>query len=315
MMANDFKNSVRRWAETEYFDQVGFTRIEPLPGTISDSFSRWIEKRFYGKMDWMERTAGLRLDPRMYFPEVKSMIVFLHSYHHRIPEEMENLPVRIASYAHGKDYHYVLKKKMRRLTGKISDVTGAFNYRFSIDSAPVLERFWAQKAGLGWQGKNSMLISPRLGSRNFISIILTDLDIEPDPPFTRDLCGICERCVSGCPTAAIMPDRTVNSNHCISYLTIEHKGRFDPSLPETAPWIFGCDACQDVCPWNRFSRETKELRFHPAYSADKIKDLINHPSESKFSGCFAGTAVKRAGAVHFRYVSERISRFPVRKGN
>ncbi|MCK5076732.1 MAG: tRNA epoxyqueuosine(34) reductase QueG [Calditrichia bacterium] len=301
------KEKIKNWAAEEKFNAVGFTQIGEIPANVKDHFIKWKGSGYAGDMDWFNKTINERLKVEKYFPEAKNAIVFLHSYYHQVSDEWEKEKFKIASYAHGKDYHKLLRKKTGRIAQKMQNEFGKFEYKISVDSSPVLERYWAQKAGLGWIGKNSMLISPQIGSYTFIAVLLTNLEIEPDTSFIKDYCGNCNKCVEACPTGAILPDKIIDSNKCLSYLTIEHKKEIAVDLlDKVKPWLFGCDVCLNVCPWNTKAVETKELRFHQSYSTGEIKDLINDFSETKFNDCFAGTPIRRAGAQHFIYIADLI---------
>lgn len=223
----------------------------------------------HGSMHYMERYFDLRIDPRKLVPDAKSVITLLLNY---FPAETQSdATVKISKYAYGKDYHEVIRKKLNTLIGLLKKNIGEFHGRGFVDSAPVLERTWAQRSGLGWVGKNGNLINKQMGSFFFIATLITDLDLEADEMFTNDYCGTCTRCIDACPTGAILPGKIVDGSRCISYFTIElkellipgeMKGQFDN-------WMFGCDICQDVCPWNRFSKPTGEIEFTP------IPEILN----------------------------------------
>ena len=205
-----------------------------------------------------ETSRQRRADPHLILPECKSILVLGTPYNPPLPEG-EGLGVRgkIASYAHGTDYHLVLPVRMKQLVAFIEAQVGApIPNRWYADTGPILERDLAQQASLGWIGKNTCLINPRMGSTFFLSEILLGLELDPDPPFVTDQCGTCTRCLDACPTHCILPDRTLDARRCISYLTIELKDNIPEDLrPLMGNWVFGCDVCQQVCPWNRFSQE------------------------------------------------------------
>ncbi len=277
------------------FDAVGIARAEFLED-YAPILENWLDKGYHGKMTYMENHFDKRLDPRKLEPGTKSIIVLLHNY---FPEQTQpDDTYKISKYAYGKDYHFILKNKMRKLVAEIQEKTGEFQYRIFTDSAPVLERQWAQRAGLGWIGKNSLLLQPRKGSFYFIAEILTDLELEYDTPATFDRCGRCTRCINACPTEAILPDRTINASQCISYLTIELKDEILPAEFENRmnDWIFGCDVCQDVCPWNRnpLPHNEPDFRPHPDLLSLTKKDWENL-TLPVFNELFRKSAVKRTG--------------------
>lgn len=255
----------------------------------------WLNKGYHGKMQYMENHFDLRVDPRKLVPGARSVITLLMNY---FPEG-KAVPgaVRIASYAWGKDYHDVIRVKLKTLLEKLRTETGEVQGRGFVDSAPVLERSWAQRSGLGWIGKNGNLIHKQAGSFFFIATLITDLELDYDDPIAKDYCGRCTRCLDACPTGAILPDKTIDGSRCISYFTIELK---DAMLPEEMRgkfdnWMFGCDTCQDVCPWNRFSVPNNEPDFTP------IPGLLNMTvaewrsmSEERFRECFRHSPLKRA---------------------
>lgn len=217
----------------------------------------------HGAMGYMERYFDLRVDPTRLVPGAKSVITLLKNYYPS--HEQDNESPRISKYAFGKDYHEVIRGRMNEFLQLIQENIGEVNGRGFVDSAPVLERSWAQRSGLGWVGKNGNLINKQSGSFFFIATLITDLSLDYDDPFAKDYCGSCTRCIDACPTGAILPGKVVNGSQCISYFTIELKemlipaemnGKFDK-------WAFGCDTCQDVCPWNRFSKPNNESEFAP----------------------------------------------------
>jgi epoxyqueuosine reductase len=243
------------------FSSVGIAKAEVLTEERSH-MSQWLSNGFHGEMSYMENYFDKRLDPTLLVPGAQSVIVLSHNY---FPEsKLPDDAYAIARYAYGEDYHTVLKDKMQVLVQFIESHIGAFKGRIFTDSAPVLERAWAIKAGLGWQGKNTLLIQKGKGSYFFLAEIILDLDLAYDVPFTTDHCGTCTRCIDACPTQAILPDKILDARKCISYLTIESKSE----IPETfqnqwQDWIFGCDICQEVCPWNHFALPHNEPKFQP----------------------------------------------------
>ncbi|MDX1956205.1 MAG: tRNA epoxyqueuosine(34) reductase QueG [Chitinophagaceae bacterium] len=276
------------------FDHCGIAKAEALEEDAR-RLEKWLAKGMHGGMAYMENHFDLRTDPRKLVPGARSVITLLLNY---FPEKEQNPSApQISKYAYGKDYHEVIRAKLKDLLAMIRERVGEINGRGFVDSAPVLERSWAQKSGLGWIGKNGNLITRSGGSFFFIATLITDIDLEPDDPFARDYCGTCNKCVESCPTEAILPDKTINGSQCISYFTIELK---DQLIPEEMKgkfdnWMFGCDTCQDVCPWNRFSTPTLEGAFHP------LPAVLNFTSaewealsEDAFKNIFRDSPLKRA---------------------
>ena len=260
---------------------------------------KWLNKGMQGKMGYMENHFDLRVDPTKLVPGAKSVITFLMNYYPK-EQQMQDVP-KIARYAWGEDYHEVIRAKLKTILSKIEEKTGEINGRGFVDSAPVLERAWALRSGLGWVGKNGNLITKSTGSYFFIATLITDLVLEYDDPYFKDYCGSCNRCVEACPTDAILPNKIVDGSKCISYFTIELK---DAIIPEEmkgkfGDWMFGCDVCQEVCPWNRFAIPHEEEKFKPiaeileynikdweAITEESFKKIFKHSplKRSKFSG-------------------------------
>jgi epoxyqueuosine reductase len=244
------------------FDYCGIAKAEKLEEDAR-RLEQWLNKGLQGKMRYMENYFDLRIDPAKLVPGAKSVITLLLNYY---PEQaqQEGTP-KIAKYAYGKDYHEVIREKLNSLLLQLKAEIGEIHGRGFVDSAPVLERAWAQKSGLGWIGKNGNLINNKSGSYFFIATLITDLELEYDSPLNKDYCGTCTRCIGHCPTEAILPNKVIDGSRCISYYTIELKDALIPSNMEGKfdNWMFGCDVCQDVCPWNRFSKPTNEISFSP----------------------------------------------------
>jgi epoxyqueuosine reductase len=245
-------DQVRRAARDLGFEKVGVARLDPLDE--GPHLAEWLERQYHGSMGYMARRTAERLDPRQYLPGARSMVVVAKNYF----TPGEGAP--ISRYAWGGDYHQVLQDRLRELAASI-ERTGA-RARACVDTAPVLEKAWAVRAGLGWQGKHSNLMTRELSSWVFLGEVITDAELEPDAPFEKDHCGTCTRCIDLCPTRAIVAPYVVDSNRCIAYLTIEHRGPIPRELrPQMGNLIFGCDICQDVCPWNKFAQTTPEAAF------------------------------------------------------
>lgn len=253
---------------------------------------QWLRQGRQGSMAYMERHFDLRLDPTKLVPGARSVISLAYNYHTE-PRQQDPEAPKLSTYAYGRDYHKVLRKRLKPLMAFIGEQFGEVALRAFVDSAPVLEKAWAEKAGIGWRGKHTNVIRQGSGSWFFLCELITDLELEPDPPAT-DHCGTCRRCIDACPTDAITP-YGVDGSRCISYLTIELKG----SIPEEFAgkmegWTFGCDICQEVCPWNRFATPHHEPEFGPraelmGLSADEWHGM----TEVVFDRLFEGSAVKR----------------------
>jgi epoxyqueuosine reductase len=240
------------------FDLVGIARLGPAE--TARAFDEWLERGYAGEMDYMPRTAEKRRDSRLPFPTAKSAIVVGLDYGGREPSGP------VARYARGDDYHDVLLERLQLLHARVDAIVGAsVAGKAYVDTGPILERDLARRAGLGWFGKNTMLINPKRGSFLFLGELLLDLELEPDAPFASDHCGTCRACIEACPTGAIVEERVLDSNRCISYLTIELKGEIPAEWHDAiGEMIYGCDVCQDVCPWNvRFARDLREPAFRP----------------------------------------------------
>jgi len=255
----------------------------------------WLNRSYQGKMGYMENHFDKRLDPRILVPGAKSVVSLLLNYYPEANQQNPSAP-KISKYAYGEDYHAVIKDKLFQLFEFIQDEIGEVAGRVFVDSAPVMDKVWAKKSGLGWVGKNANLIHPKHGSFFFIAELIIDLELEPDGPI-KDYCGTCTRCIDACPTEAIVEPYVVDGSKCISYLTIELKDQIMPSefKGKMENWAFGCDICQDVCPWNRFSKPHNESRFSPN---EKILGMKQNEwselTEEIFQELFKNSAVKRA---------------------
>jgi epoxyqueuosine reductase len=255
----------------------------------------WLQQGFHGKMQYMENYFDLRIDPCKLVPGAKSVITLLLNY---FPSEWQNTAApKISKYAYGNDYHEVIKGKLKVFLQLLKENIGEINGRGFTDSAPVLERSWAEKSGLGWIGKNGNLITKDNGSFFFIATLITDLELEADNPFIKDYCGTCTKCIDACPTDAILPDKVIDGSKCISYFTIELK---DMLIPEEMKGtfenkMFGCDICQDVCPWNRFSKPNKTVEFTPLNEVLNFnKNDWEELTEESFKIIFKKSPLKRS---------------------
>ena len=253
---SNLKQTIKDKARQLGFFLAGVTLPEPPPNY--STFENWLAQNHHGMMNYLaeERSRTRRADPKQILPECKSILVLATAYHPPLPAgEGTGVRGRVASYARGADYHDILPARMKELVQFIEEqVGGPVKNRWYTDTGPILERDLAQRAGIGWIGKNTCLIHPKQGSYFLLSEIFLDLALEPDPPFTTDHCGTCTRCITACPTQCILPNRTLDATRCISYLTIELKDDIPVELREKiGGWVFGCDICQMVCPWNRFA--------------------------------------------------------------
>jgi epoxyqueuosine reductase len=283
---------VKQLALQNGFDYCGIAKAQPLDEDAR-RLEKWLQQGMHGSMKYMENYFDLRVDPTKLVPGAKSVITLLKNYY---PSQL-SAESRISKYAYGKDYHEVIKACLRKMIHELQEVTGQFGGRGFVDSAPVLERSWAQRSGLGWIGKNGNLINKQSGSFFFIATLIIDVELNYDDPFAKDFCGNCKRCIEACPTDAILPDKTINGSKCISYFTIELK---DEIIPEEmkgkfGDWMFGCDICQDVCPWNRFSKPHQEEAFQP------LPEILNFTtkeweelSEEAFRKIFKHSPLSRA---------------------
>ena len=254
---------------------------------------KWLKKNMNGEMSYMANHFDKRLDPTKLVDDAKSVISLLLNYHPEASQEDPKAP-KISKYAYGHDYHHVIKTKLRQLQEFITQEIGEVSGRAFVDSAPVLDKAWAAKSGLGWVGKNSNLLTQKVGSFYFIAELIVDLDLEYDHPVT-DHCGSCTACIDACPTQAIVDPYVVDGSKCISYFTIELKNELPMNMKgKFDDWVFGCDVCQDVCPWNRFSKPHKEPLFnpHPELLQMNRKDW-EEITQEVFSKIFQKSAVKR----------------------
>ncbi len=254
----------------------------------------WLNRNYHGEMKWMENHFDKRLDPRKLVDGAKSVISVILNY---LPEEKPKDPSapKIAKYAYGEDYHFVIKRKLKALTEFIQEEIGEVGGRAFTDSAPVMDRAWAERSGLGWTGKHTLLLTKNTGSFYLIGELIVDLELEADHAVANH-CGSCTRCIDACPTDAIVEPSLVDATKCISYLTIELKDQIPQQFTgQMQGWAFGCDICQDVCPWNRFSKPTKveEFRPHPEMP-DMNKNDWEEITEDVFKNIFKKSAVKRA---------------------
>lgn len=294
-MSNREKHTtlIKSLASSTGFDYCGIAKAQLL---YEDArrLETWLSKGMHGSMKYMENYFDLRIDPSRLVPGARSVITLLLNYFPAAQQSADS--PKISKYAFGNDYHEVIRAKLKLFLQQVKEQVGEVHGRGFVDSAPVLERAWAQKTGIGWIGKNGNLINKQSGSFFFIATLIVDLELEYDNEFVKDFCGTCTKCIDNCPTDAILPGKVVDGSKCISYFTIELK---DALIPEKMKgqfdnWMFGCDVCQDVCPWNRFSKPTGEIQFTPI---PEVLNLSNHDweemTEESFKGIFKDSALKR----------------------
>lgn len=291
---------IKQIAKRLGFAYVGISEAQYLEEE-APRLEAWLRQNYHGKMAYMANHFDKRLDPTLLVPGAKSIVSLLLNYY---PDKQQNSAgPKISKYAYGEDYHFVIKDKLKLFLDHIRDEIGEVGGRVFVDSAPVMDKVWARKAGLGWIGKNSNLITKGQGSFFFIAELILDIGLEPDGPI-KDYCGTCTRCIDACPTQAIIQPQVVDGSKCISYFTIElkeaipseWKGKFDD-------WMFGCDTCQDVCPWNRFSKPHRETRFNPKEGLLEYENW-REITEEIFTQFFSKSAVKRTGFIGLKRNAE-----------
>ncbi len=295
-MSNLHKNSlfIKEKAQQLGFFYCGIAKAEQLDEDAR-RLEAWLNQNMHGDMQYMENNFDLRIDPRKLVPGAKSVITLLLNYY---PEQQQSdQSPKIAKYAFGKDYHEVIRTKLTTFLNILRENIGEIQGRGFIDSAPVLERTWALRSGAGWIGKNGNLINKQSGSFYFIATLIVDIELAYDDSFAKDFCGSCRKCIDSCPTDAILENKVVDGSKCISYFTIELKDALIPSEMKGKfdNWMFGCDTCQDVCPWNRFSKPNKEINFTP------IPEILNlstkeweEMGEDAFKTLFKESPLKRS---------------------
>lgn len=325
---------VRDLASRHGFMGAGIAQAECMDVEAS-RLEAWLKKGYHGEMHYMANHFDLRVDPTKLVPGARSVICLLYNYFPQedlvspsktfsgygenddshtgsklTPHPSPLTPFRISRYAYGEDYHKVVRRKLKALVRDLKEEIGDFNARVFVDSAPVMERDWAKRAGQGWIGKNTLLIHPKKGSYFFLAEIILDVEFEYDHPI-KDHCGTCTKCIDACPTEAISPEGyMLDGSKCISYLTIELKSAVpDTFKDQMEDWIFGCDICQEVCPWNRFSTPHTEPAFEPSaqLSSMKKKDWLDL-KEEVFDELFAKSAVKRAGYEKLKGTMDFVSK-------
>ncbi|CAG5076367.1 Epoxyqueuosine reductase [Parvicella tangerina] len=292
MRSVNYKTRIRSKAQELGFSFVGFSKAEFLDEEAL-KLEKWLSNGFHGEMKYMENHFEKRIDPRKLVEGTKTVISLLFNYYTTEKQTDPEAP-KISSYAYGKDYHHVVKQRLKSLFVWMQEEIGEISGRYFVDSAPVLDKVWAERSGLGWIGKHTNLINKNQGSYFFIAELLVDLEIAPDGPI-KDYCGTCTKCIDACPTGAIIQPYVVDGSKCISYFTIELKDAIPQEMKgQFDNWMFGCDICQEVCPWNRFSLTHNEPDFkpHPDLLSMTKKDW-NELTKEKFQEVFQRSAVKR----------------------
>jgi epoxyqueuosine reductase len=292
MKISNYTQLIKAEAKRIGFEYCGISKADFLEEE-APRLENWLNKNMHGQMSYMENHFDKRLDPRLLVPGAKSVISLLLNYYTSEEQQDANAP-KISKYAYGEDYHFVIKEKLNELLQFIQTNIGEVDGRVFVDSAPVLDKAWAKKSGLGWIGKNSNLITKQSGSFFFIAELIIDLELEHDGPI-KDYCGSCTRCMDACPTDAIIAPYVVDGSKCISYFTIELKENIPADVKNKLDnWAFGCDVCQDVCPWNRFAKPHSEQHFKPAEQLLEMKKEDWYElTEETFKKIFKGSAVKR----------------------
>ena len=288
----NYSQLIKQKAEKFGFQSCGISKAEFLEEE-APRLETWLNKGYHGEMNYMENHFDKRLNPTLLVDGAKSVISLSYNYFPKVKiDEINNF--KISKYAYGEDYHEVIKDILKNMVAELQEEIGEFGFRVFVDSAPVLEKAWARKSGLGWVGKNANLITKKHGSFYFLAEIICDLELEYDLAVT-DHCGSCRACIDACPTQAIVSDRIVDGSKCISYATIELKNEIpDYFNGKMDDWMFGCDVCQDVCPWNRFSAPTLQEKFAPNFQKLNFrKNEWKELTQELFSEIFKKSAVKR----------------------
>ena len=288
---SEYSSIIKQEARRLGFDFCGISKAEFLEEE-APRLESWLKNGMHGKMEYMENHFDKRLNPTLLVDGAKSVVSLLYNYY---PEQTQNTEApKISKYAYGKDYHEVIKEKLKEFLNTLKEKIGDVNGRAFVDSAPVLDKAWAKKSGLGWIGKNANLINKQQGSFFFIAELIIDLELEYDGPI-KDYCGTCTKCIDSCPTKAIVEPFIVDGSKCISYLTIELKDAIPNGFKNKMDnWAFGCDVCQDVCPWNRFSKPHNEPQFvNQTGLLNLSSDEWHELTEETFNTIFKHSAVKR----------------------
>ena len=299
MQSQKYTQLIKDTAKKLGFQSCGISKARFLAEEEA-RLSQWLSQKKQGEMAYMENHFDMRLDPRKLVEGAKSVISLSYNYFTNAKQSDPNAP-KISKYAYGEDYHFVVKNKLKSLLAIIQTEIGNVNARVFVDSAPIMEKAWAQQSGLGWIGKNANLINQQNGSFFFLAEIIIDIDLSYDAPVT-DHCGTCTKCIDACPTEAIVAPYVVDGSKCISYFTIELKNEFPKEVKgKFDNWMFGCDICQDVCPWNKFAQPHQTSSFS---AHEKLQELNEEDwtemTEEVFKEVFKKSAVKRAGYMKLK---------------
>ena len=303
---SSFKQKIKSKAFELGFTNFGVAKAVPLERD-KKALEEWLKLGYNGSMAWMERNVEWRTDPTKYFPGAKSVISLGMNYYTQNYHSNDTAKGKISKYAWGEDYHYIINEKLGILIEELKTEFPESKFKDCCDTAPLMEKAWAEKAGIGWIGKHTNLITREMGSWLFLSEIITDLELEVDIP-SFDYCGSCSLCIDSCPTGAIYEPYKLDSNRCISYLTIEHKGDFEIDTPTLDGWLYGCDICQEVCPWNNFQSETEELAFQPSELGSEIGiEYVATLTDAEFKELFMKSPIKRTKLTGLRRNAEKLA--------
>ena len=303
-MSSELTAAIKRRARELGFDKVGVARAGALAGEGA-RLREWLGRGYAGTMGWMERSADKRADPSLHLESARSVVCVALNYYTPHPHGGAPGTGKVSRYAWGDDYHDVLGEKLRALLAWVRERVPGVEGKIAVDSSPVMDKAWARRAGLGWIGKHSNLITPEMGSWVFLGELLLSAELEYDEPAVPDQCGSCTACIDACPTGAIVEPYVVDANRCISYATIELR---DESLPyDTGGWVYGCDICQDVCPWNRFQQETDEGRFQPRDGfVEPDLGALEGLTPEAFASKFRRSPMKRAKLYGIKRNAEKV---------
>ena len=295
MIPNSIKDKIINKAYELGFQKIGFANADFFEQDQERLYS-WIDKGYHANMQWIDKRKEERSDILKYFPNAKTVISFGYNYYSGRGSEISD-EYKFSNYAWGNDYHIVIKKYLFSLVEYMQTILDDFNYRVCVDTSPLMEKKWAVRSGIGWIGKHTNLITRDYGSWLFLGEILIDKQIEPDQFYNDDLCGTCTACIDECPTDAIVEPYVLDSNKCISYLTIEHRGDIPKDKKDKMDnWMYGCDVCQEVCPWNiKFETETDDSNFYIREGIQNKKKISDWDiDKTEFNEIFRKSAVKRA---------------------
>ncbi len=309
--AEKYAQLLKSTAKRLGFDFCGIAKAEFLESE-APHLEEWLNRNYQGKMAYLANNFEKRLDPTKLVEGAKTIVSLIYNYYpeQQLPQQSDDF--KLAKYAYGADYHDVIRIKLTEFLEVLREEIGEINGRTFVDSAPVMERQWAQRSGLGWIGKNSLLLNRQMGSFFFLAELIIDLEATPDTPLAKDYCGTCTACIDACPTDAIVQPEVIDASKCVSYLTIELKEAIpDEFAGKMENWVFGCDICQDVCPWNRFSRPHQEPSFRPNTELSQFTNREwTELTEETFKRVFDKSAVKR---TKFSGIKRNLDFFSIKK--